>query len=94
MRHDTAIMPKDTEKLQINMEKENGNDIRRHVHNTLRLHRNFADTSSLVTAICNRASKNFLWATLAVRQVHSALEKGDDYATIMSLIQQIPKETE
>ncbi|KAK8103209.1 hypothetical protein PG984_016355 [Apiospora sp. TS-2023a] len=92
MRHDTAITFEDTGTLQINMEKENSNDIQGHVNNTLILHQTHPNISSLMTEICNRASNNFLWAELVTKQVHYALEKGDDYARIMRLIQQLPTE--
>ncbi|KAK8068547.1 ankyrin [Apiospora saccharicola] len=94
MRHDTAITSEDTGKLVIDMEKENGVDIQRHVYNTLRMHLSRANIGSLMEEICNRASNNFLWAELVVKQVHSALDRGVDYATTMSLIQQLPKEIE
>ncbi|KAK7916897.1 hypothetical protein PG985_010505 [Apiospora marii] len=91
MRHDTAITSKDTEKLQINMETENGNDIHEHVYNTLKLHKNRAGLGSLVLEICKRASKNFLWAEIGVKQ-RLPKEIKDLFGSLISRLTQEEKE--
>ncbi|KAK7946072.1 uncharacterized protein PG986_010393 [Apiospora aurea] len=88
MRHDTAISNHSGEKLEITMETRNGDDIQGHVYGKL------MKEEKLAKEICDRASKNFLWAVLAVKRVQSSLGKGEGRAKAMNLARQLPKPME